>query len=106
MKNIEEFISKCAKKEKLFWTYHVNMRLETRNIDTDDVVHALKHCKVIEEYPKDAPLPSCLVLGRDMHNRVIHVVVAIDEYEENLRIITSYRPTLEQWEEDLKTRRK
>ena len=63
-------------------------------------------CKVIEEYLQDAPLPSYLVFGRDMHNRVIHVVVAIDEYGENLRIITSYRPTLEQWEDNLKTRKK
>ncbi|MCL4557677.1 MAG: DUF4258 domain-containing protein [Deltaproteobacteria bacterium] len=106
MKDTEDFIALCAAKEKLLWTYHINMRLKTRDINTEDVIHALKDCKVIEEYPQNAPLPSCLVLGKDKQNKVIHVVVAVDKDEENLRIITSYRPTLEYWEKDLKTRRR
>jgi len=32
------FIRRCVRERKLFWTYHVNMRLERRHITRDEIV--------------------------------------------------------------------
>lgn len=88
-----EFIQQCVRQRKIWWTYHVNMRLKGRFIE------------IIEEYPKDKYLPSHLVYSR-YKNRIFHVLFAADVEDDNVRIITAYYPGLEEWEEDLKTRRR
>jgi len=101
----ELFIRQCAVEGRILWTYHVNMRLEERKISTVDITIALNNCSIIEEYSQDVFLPSYLVLGYDNKGNPVHVVIALDEKKGNIRIITSYRPSLGRWENGFKIRR-
>lgn len=60
--------------------------------------------EIIQQYEEDKPLPSCLILGMTIHNKYLHVVVSTDD--EYIYLITAYYPTLDQWEDDYKTRRR
>ncbi len=64
----------------------------------------MNYGEVIEEYPDDYPHPSCLVFGYALNKKVLHVVVWVSK--DSVYIITAYYPTLDRFEDDLKTRRK
>lgn len=93
-------LKKLCREDAINWTNHVLQRLIQRGIRASDVIEAIMTGEVIEEYPDDYPYPSCLVLGGNK----LHVVCGIGEGK--LWIITAYRPTLDKWESDLKTRRR
>jgi hypothetical protein len=82
-----EFIRRCVRERKVYWTYHVNMRLTGRHISRDDVFGAGDSYDVIESYPDDKYLPSYLVVEAD-----------------HVRVVTAYRPNPTDWEPDLRTR--
>jgi hypothetical protein len=98
-----EAIQKLCQSRALRWTSHVLARLLQRGIAMDDVVHALMHGEIIEQYPKDYPFPSCLVLGLSLAGTYLHIVCGIGE--NLLWLITAYRPNPFKWDEDFKTRK-
>jgi hypothetical protein len=49
-------------------------------------------------------LPSYLVRAA-AGSGTCHVLFAADVDGDNVRVVTTYRPNLDDWEEDLKTRR-
>ena len=55
-----EFIQRCVRERKVYWTYHVNMRLTGRHISRDDVFGAGDSYEVIESYPDDKYLRNWL----------------------------------------------
>lgn len=81
------------------------MRMQGRNICRESVLNAVDGYQIIESYPDDKYLPSYLILA-EHETEIFHVLFAIDEESENLRIITAYRPDLAEWMPDLKTRRR
>ena len=83
-------IKRLCKNNSLRWTNHVFIRLAQRKIDTEDVVYALLHGEIIEQYPTDYPYPSCLVLGTSTNNHFLHIVFGIGAGE--LWLITAYHP--------------
>jgi len=74
-----------------------------RDISEDDVETIIKKGTIIEPYPSDQPYPSYLILGFIKHT-AIHVVYA--KYDEDIIVITAYKPDLKKWESDYKARRK
>lgn len=100
-----EFIKRCVKGRRVFWTYHVNMRLKDRAISRKAVVDSILDYEIIEAYPEDKYFPSYLVHTRHQ-NVVFHILFATDVDGENVRIVTAYYPNPAQWDADLKTRRK
>ncbi len=58
----------------------------------------------MDAYPGDKYLPSYLVLGK-VGGDVLHVLVAADVKDDNVRIVTAYRPDPGQWQDDLKNKR-
>ena len=88
----------------LRWTNHIMVRLLQRQISHTDIEYALLHGEIIEQYPKDYPYPSCLVFGLCIRNEPLHVVCGMGEDE--LWLITAYRPNENEWLEDMKTRRR
>ena len=58
----------------------------------------------MEAYPDDKYLPSYLVLAATPGN-AFHVLFAADVAGDNVRVVTSYRPSPNEWESDMKTRR-
>ena len=100
-----DFIQQCVSREKIFWTYHVNMRMKGRFIPRQIVLDSVQHYEIKEEYPGDKYLPSYLVFSR-YQDKVFHVLFAVDVEEDNVRVVTTYYPNLDEWEEGFKTRRK
>lgn len=98
------FIKRCARARRLFWTWHVNLRLQKRFISREMILEAVGSYELIEAYPEDKYLPSYLVYGRQ-GNTVFHVLFAADVPEENARVVTAYYPRPEEWSEDLKRRK-
>lgn len=76
-----------------------------RGISRSDVFAVLLSGEEIEDYPDDQPFPSALFLGWT-ETEPLHVVAAIDPASRWAYIITTYRPDLEHFEPDFKTRRK
>lgn len=103
--DILQFIKSCIKERKTYWTYHVNMRLKGRTIPRESILDSVDTYEIIESYPKDKYMPSCLVYA--MHkNEVFHIQIAADTSGDTARIVTAYKPTLDKWEEGFKKRRK
>lgn len=98
------FIQRCVRERRIFWTYHVNMRLAQRYIARQAILDAVDGYELVEAYPQDKYLPSCLVLAKHAGS-AFHVLFAIDIEGNNIRIVTAYRPSLEEWQPDLRTRR-
>lgn len=75
---------------------HAFHRAIERNISANEITQAGTDAEVIEEYPNDKYLPSCLLLGftraqRPLHMQVCHVCANV------VKIITIYEPDLRQW---------
>ena len=99
-----EFIRRCVGQRKILWTYLVNMRLKGRFISRNTLLTCLDTYEIIESYPSDKYLPSYLV--RSEHKgELLHILFAADVQADNIRIITAYRPNLEEWEDGFRIRR-
>ena len=98
------FIQACVRNQRVLWTYHVNMRLKGRFIPRKAILDAVESYEIVEAYPGDKSLPSYLVLGRSA-GEAFHVLFAADVEGDNVRVVTAYRPTADEWERNLKTRR-
>ena len=96
-------IIQCMLDKRLIFTVHAVRRMFMRRIGYNDVRHAIKTGRTIEEYPDDTPYPSRLVLGW-VGKQPIHIVVA-DNLEDNESIVvTVYEPDLFTWEPDFERR--
>ena len=89
----------------MLWTYHVNLRLGQRFIARETIIGAAASYEIVEPYPDDKYLPSYLLLGR-RGEEAFRVLFGADVDGQNVRIITAYYPSPDEWEEDLKTRRR
>ena len=98
------FIQHCVRQGKVLWTYHVNMRMKSRFIPRQAVVESAENFDILESYPEDKYLPSYLVWSK-YEGEVFHILFAADVPNENVRIVTAYRPSRDDWEADLRTRR-
>lgn len=92
------------KGEDVIFRLHAVQRMFERNISTENVRRVLSEGVVIEEYPDDTPYPSRLILGW-CEGRPIHVVVAINEEDSSVIVVTVYEPDQEKWDADLSRRR-
>jgi hypothetical protein len=101
---ILDFIKSCIRRRKIFWTYHVNMRMAERYIPRDIILASVDRYEIIETYPDDKYLSSCLIYAchEDM---ILHILFALDIETDTVRIITAYKPSPDKWEDDGKTRR-
>jgi hypothetical protein len=98
------FIRLCVQDRRVLWTYHVNMRLRSRDISREAIYASVAQYQVIEAYPEDKYLPSYLVWTRHASG-VLHVLFAVDVEGQNVRIVTAYRPDSREWMDGLKRRR-
>jgi hypothetical protein len=80
------------------------MRLAGRYISRDEVLEATESYEIIESYPEDKYLPSYLVWAKSGQGP-FHLLFAADVDEDNVRIVTAYRPNADEWDSDLKSRK-
>jgi hypothetical protein len=95
----------AAKKMVLFLPHAVQqMQLPDRDLRKADVLNAIDHGQIIEDYPADSRGSSSLILGPDCFAEPIHVVCAVRE--DYLAILTAYRPSEDEWTKDFRKRKK
>ena len=99
-----QFIQRCLRERKVYWTYHVNMRLAGRYMSRDAILGAEDSYTIVEAYPDDKYLPSYLALGTAA-GEAFHVLVAADVEGDNVRVVTAYRPNPDEWEPGWKRRK-
>ena len=100
--NIER-IRVLIKQRKIKWTIHCLNRINKRNIFMSDIKRAIGTGRIIEYYFDDFPYPSCLILGVDWNDQLLHVVCGVSK--EYVYMITAYYPGEDKWEKDMETRR-
>jgi len=98
------FIKSCIKRRSIRWTYHVNMRLKDRFIPRQAILSSADSYEIIEEYPKDKYLPSYLIYA-EYECQIVHIQIATDLENDNITIVTAYKPNMDKWEKDFRTRR-
>ena len=98
------FIRRCVQNGRIVWTYHVNMRLRTKSISRKPIIDSIHTYEIIESYPEDKYLPSYLIYTEHA-GECYHILFATDVEHENVRVVTTYRPSELEWLPDLKTRR-
>lgn len=99
-----EILRGAAAQGRIHWHQHALERFLERGISRAEVVYAIMNGEVIEVYPTDRPYVSCLILNVEVEP--VHVVAAADPAAQICHIITAYRPGLEYFEPDFRTRRK
>ncbi len=89
---------------RIEWKQHALERLVIRGIRMDSVEKAILEGEMVEFYPEAHPVPACLLLHVAGHEP-LHVVVAFDDNSAVCHVITAYRPSLDKFESDWKTRK-
>ena len=98
-------LKQAVQNRRVEWKKHVLERMWERGISRTDVLTVLSTGQIIESYGNDRPFPSYLILGY-VGEHPIHVVAAYDDKSETCYIITVYRPDLQYFDADYKTRKK
>lgn len=92
----------CLTRGRLIWRKHALQRMLERGITREEVKHVLSVGEIIAVYDTDRPLPSALLCVTA--ERPLHVVAGLDANRQAIHIITVYRPDLEHFAQDFKTR--
>lgn len=97
-----EKIRLAVKEDLIRWSDHCLERMRIRKIPVRRVLDCIMNGEIIREYPEDKPHPSCLIFDKEGID-VVHVVVGVSDIY--VYMITAYRPNLEIFNDDFKTRR-
>lgn len=90
--------------DDVIFTNHVLERIRQREVTKRDLLNVIKTGEIIEQYPNDYPFPSCLILGIAENHNPLHIVCGLGKNK--VWVVTVYIPDTEEWEDDLKTRRR
>jgi hypothetical protein len=85
---------------------HALIRAIERNIKINEIEEVIDNSQIITKYEDDKPLKSYLLLGFTKAKRPLHVIIAIDEIEKYIWIISVYEPDRKKWDETFKKRLK
>lgn len=70
-----------------------------------DVIAAMEHAIVVEDYPDAGRGPSVLVILETLQSGPVHAVWGIHNENAGVAVlVTAYQPTPYEWTEDFKTR--
>jgi hypothetical protein len=94
----------AVQKGRIEWQTHALERMMKRGISREIVKQTLLEGEIIEDYPDDKPFPAALFLGW-FQGEPFHVVSSLDSLSGYCFVITVYRPDLEHFETDYRTRR-
>jgi hypothetical protein len=97
-----EILCTLCRNDKIIWTLHALKRIRKRKISPKSVIDTILSGEIIKQYQTDKPFPSCLIFNKNT-DTPLHAVVSSDN--KNVYIVTAYYPTLNEWENDYKTRK-
>ena len=78
-------------------TDHADEEMAADRFVLTDVLESLRAGEIIEHYPSDHPLPSCLVYGQTTNGDHVHSVWAYNDVTTLAILVTVYRPDPERW---------
>lgn len=81
---------------------HAVKRMIKRNINRKEIEESILHGEIIEEYPEDKYSASCLIYGKTVEGKNLHIQLSLPPV---VVIITVYEPDINEWI-DCKIRRK
>lgn len=109
--NIEQIRNAFVSGASVEYRAHCLKRMMERDISRKDVENCIMKGEIIEDYHLDEfnlsteSYPSCLILGVTViEQKALHVVIGYKE--STIIVITAYRPDVECWMPDNRTRRK
>lgn len=86
------------------YSLHATRQLISRNISPEEVAQCVLAGEVIEDYPQDKYGPSCLLYGRTLKQRALHVQCTHPS-RPLVKVITAYEPDPAIWDETWKRRK-
>lgn len=98
-----KIIQFLCSQHRIRWTAHMISRLIQRGLSQFDVENAIMTGKIIEQYPDDYPVPSCLILGKTNKGKYVHVCCSSDG--NYVWMITAYIPDSKSWNETFDRRK-
>lgn len=98
------FIRRHLLEGKVRWTYHATMRLASRSFRSEILLKAAESLEIMESYPDDKYLPSYLLRG-ELEGAVFHAHIAADVEGDNVRVVTLYLPSVDEWDAEFRKRR-
>lgn len=90
---------------RILYRVHAVKQMFDRKISEREVTEIVSYGKVIEEYQDDSPYPSYLLSGAG-NERPLHVVMAYNNVDNEVIVITTYEPDASKWEPGFMRRRK
>jgi hypothetical protein len=90
---------------RVLYRVHAVKQMFDRKISEREVTGIVSYGKVIEEYQNDSPYPSYLLFGAG-NERPLHVVMAYNNEDNEVIVITAYEPDASKWESDFMRRKK
>lgn len=85
------------------YTIHGAQQRIARGLHRVEIEEAIASGEIVEDYPTHHRGPACLILGRTRTGVALHLVCSCQAVVD---IITVYRPDPDEWEPDLRTRRR
>ena len=98
-----DHIKKAVVAGKYKYTIHGAKQRIARRIKRWEIEEAISSGEVIEDYPDHHYGSACLLLGRTEKGKALHILCSLQEVVD---FITVYEPDLDEWEDDLRTRKK
>jgi hypothetical protein len=98
-------ITESIKRGRVRITDHADEEAHNDGLSFDEIYSSVLTGEIIEQYPEDAPYPSCLVYGKNMRDEPVHSVWAYNKETGSAALITVYRPDPNRWI-NWRTRRK
>jgi len=95
----------CGHLKNLVISEHAYKRMFERDITEDNILDAIKHGELIDEYEYDKPYPSYLILHYIEKNKPIHLLIARDEVAYFCTVVSVYVPDTKIWNSDFRTKK-
>jgi len=103
---IQDFIRLKSIERRVKWSRHALNEIAAESFTVSHIEYALRRAEVIEEYPPlHRYLPDCLTLVFITTGQAVHCVIGVNKPQDYILIVTVYRPTEEEWENDWRTRK-
>lgn len=88
----------------MIFRLHALQRMFSRHISEEEVRFVIETGECIEKYQHDSPYPSKLILGK-FGLKYLHVVVAENNLDGEIIVVTVYEPDPHLWDNSFKIRR-